>query len=136
MFAVFFFKIDFEIFILPTKRFALLSIYNEFEILLISKSRFFPPCLMETVECLRWNRVHVEVLSSIDSTQYMFIFKRSSSCHPKKTRKSNKDGDFLSLPQVSWNIFLKFICLSLEALNSLSFKYTLPISQNLTNANI
>lgn len=96
----------------------------------------FPPCLLETVECLRWNRVHVEVLSSIDSTQYMLIFKRSSSCHPKKTRKSNKDGDFLSLPQVSWNIFLKFICLSLEALNSLSFKYTLPISQNLTNANI
>ena len=132
----FFFKIDFEIFILPTKLFALLSIYNEFETLLISKSRFFPPYLMETVECLRWNRVHVEVLSSIDSTLHVYFQKEFGLSSKEKRSNLIKTETFLSLPQVSWNIFLKFICLSLEALNSLSFKYSLPISQNLTNANI
>ena len=73
-------------------------------------------------------------LSSIDFTQYMFIFKRSSSCHQKKNAQLIKTETFISPPRVSWSIFLKFISTSLEVLNSLSL-YSLLISQNLASAN-
>lgn len=69
-------------------------------------------------------------------TVHVYFQKEFGLSSKEKLENLIKTETFLSLPQVSWNIFFKFICLSLEALNSLSFKYTLPISQNPTNANI